>query len=148
MSVIKFKTKLLQNENMDAGYIEIPFDVEKEYGEKRVKIKALLNGIEYRGSIVRMATSCHILGIPKAIRNKMKVAFGDIIEVEIRKDVEDRIIVLPDDLKQRLNKKNLETFQKLSYSKQKKYVFSIENAKHISTRMKRIENVVAEMDKL
>lgn len=41
MNIKKFKTVLLQNGSMDAGYIEIPFDVEKEYGMKRIKVKAL-----------------------------------------------------------------------------------------------------------
>lgn len=146
MSIKRFKSVLLQNNNMDAGYIEIPFDVEKEYGTKRVKVKALLNGIEYRGSIVRMGTPCHILGIPKAIRDKMGVVFGDMIEVELEKDTEEKIIILPDDLKKQLSEKALLAFQSLSYSQQKKHILSIENAKQDSTRMKRIEAVVAKME--
>jgi len=148
MSIKKFKTVLLQNGSMDAGYIEIPFDVEKEYGAKRVKVKALLNGMEYRGSLVRMQTTCHILGIPKAIRSKMGAAFGDMIHVELEKDEKERVIVLPDDLKQQLNPRTLSAFQNLSYSKQKEYVLSIENAKQESTRAKRIAAVVADMKKI
>lgn len=146
MSSKRFKAELLQNDNMDAGYIKIPFDVEGEYGAKRVKVKALLNGVEYRGSLVRMQTTCHILGIPKVIRNKMGAVFGDIIEVELTKDEEERVIILPDDLKQQLGEKALSIFKNLSYSQQRKYILSIENAKHENTRAKRIAAVVAEME--
>lgn len=142
----EFKAVLLQNGNMDAGYIEIPFDVEKEYGTKRVKVKAFLNGVEYRGSIVRMGMPCHMLGIPKAVRSKMGAAFGDLIEVRLEKDEEDRTIVLPDDLKQQLNEKALLAFQSLSYSKQREYVLSIEDAKQEATRMKRIAAIAAAME--
>lgn len=147
MSVKRFKAELLQNNNMNAGYIEIPFDVEKEYGAKRVKVKAVLNGIEYRGSIVRMGMPCHMLGIPKDIRSKMGVNFGDMIEVELTKDTEERIIVLPEDLKQHLSEKALSAFQSFSYSKQKKYVQAIEDAKQEGTRKKRIAAAVAEAEK-
>lgn len=146
MSIKEFKTTLLQNGNMDAGYIEIPFDVEKEYGAKRVKVKALLNGVEYRGSIVRMGIPCHMLGVPKVIRNKIGAAFGDMIEVRLEKDEEDRVVTLPDDLKQQLNEKALLAFKNLSYSRQREYVFSIENAKQEATRAKRIAAIAAEMD--
>lgn len=146
MSIKKFKTVLIQNGSIDAGYIEIPFDVEKEYGAKRVKVKALLNGVEYRGSMVRMGTPCFILGIPKTLRNKMGVTFGDMIAVELEKDVEERVILLPDDLTQQLSENALLAFQSLSYSQQKKYILSIENAKQESTRVKRIAAVVTEME--
>ncbi|MGL5437265.1 MAG: DUF1905 domain-containing protein [Lachnospiraceae bacterium] len=146
MSIKEFKSTLLQNGNIDAGYIEIPFDVQKEYGSKRVKVKALLNGVEYRGSILRMGMPCHILGIPKAIRSKMGVAFGDMIEVRLERDEEERVVTLPDDLKRQLNEKALLAFQNLSYSRQRKYVLSIEDAKQEATRAKRIAKIAAEME--
>ena len=36
----KFEAIIQQVENKDATFIEIPFDVEKEFGAKRVKVKA------------------------------------------------------------------------------------------------------------
>jgi len=145
MSIKEFKATLLQNDTMDAGYIEIPFDVVKEYGTKRVKVKALLNGVEYRGSIVRMGLPCHILGVPKAIRQKMGAAFGDAIDVRLEKDEEDRVVTLPEDFKQQLNEKALVAFQSLSYSQQRKYVLHIEAAKQESTRAKRIAAIISKI---
>jgi len=143
-----FLATLIQNDNMDVAFIEIPFGVEQEYGAKRVKVKAILNGVEYRGSLVRMKTSCHILGIPKEIRNKIGANFGDTIKVELEKDEEDRVIALPDDFQQKLTKSNLITFQKLSYSRQKKYVLAIESAKSKNTRDNRIEKIIKDLTNL
>lgn len=80
----KFEAKIIQNENMDAAYIEIPFDVEKHFGKKRVLVNATFDGYEYKGQLVRMKTDCHIIGIRKDIRKKINKTFGDMIYVTIR----------------------------------------------------------------
>lgn len=54
--------------DIDGAYIEFPYDVYEEFGRKRVKVHALFDGVEYDGSLVRMQTSCHIIGIRKDIR--------------------------------------------------------------------------------
>ncbi|MGL5479695.1 MAG: DUF1905 domain-containing protein, partial [Clostridium sp.] len=50
----EFKAQIKKVEGKNASYIEIPFDVEAVYKKKRVKVKAKFDGIEYRGSIVKM----------------------------------------------------------------------------------------------
>lgn len=145
MSNKQFQAVMQQNGAMDAGYIEIPFDVEQEYGAKRVKVKALLNGVEYRGSLVRMKTPCHILGIPKAIRSQMGAVFGDTIDVSLEKDDEIRLVQLPEDLAAMLNPNELANFNNLSYTRQKAYVTSIISAKKIDTRASRIASMIADL---
>ena len=49
--IYKFDAIIQQVENKDATFIEIPFDVEKEFGAKRVKVKAKFDNVDYRGSI-------------------------------------------------------------------------------------------------
>ena len=48
---------------MDGAYVEIPFDVRKEFGKGRVKVSATFDGISYEGSLVRMGVPCHIIGV-------------------------------------------------------------------------------------
>ena len=50
--------------------MEIPFDVEAVFGSKRPKVKALIQGIEYSGTLVLMGTECHILGIRREMRER------------------------------------------------------------------------------
>lgn len=69
--------------DIDAAYIEIPFDVLKEFGKSRVKVNATFDNEPYDGILVRMKTSCHIIGIRKDIRAKIGKQPGDLIKVTI-----------------------------------------------------------------
>ncbi len=140
----KFNATYLKVADKEAGYIEIPFDVEKEFGAKRVKVVAMLAGIEYRGSLVRMGTDCHILGIPKVIRLQMGKTFGDTIEVELSVDTSERKVELPEDFQTAINvsQEANDFFKTLSFSNQKKYLLWIESAKKLETRNNRIGEAI------
>jgi hypothetical protein len=132
----------------DAGdggaYIDVPFDVEQAFGKQRVKVLATIDGVPYRGSLVRMGTECHILGVLKQIRQQIGKTFGDEVEVSLQEEVEPRVVSLPDDLRQALEA-DAEAgglFEKLSYSHQREYVLWIEEAKRPETRQKRVQGTL------
>lgn len=79
-----FDAVIKKVEGMDAAYIEFPYDVKKEFNKERVKVHATFNGYPYDGSLVRMQTVNHIIGIRKDIRKAINKQCGDIIHVEIR----------------------------------------------------------------
>ena len=57
---------ILTPDHADSGYIEFPFDEEKEFRKKsQLKVKAYFNGFEYSGSLVKMGHPCHIPGLNK-----------------------------------------------------------------------------------
>lgn len=137
----KFNAIIKEVKDKGGAYIEIPFNVEEVFRAKRVKVKATFDGELYRGSVVRMGTECHIIGITKAIRDKINKGIGDEVLVTMEKDNEERIIVVPLDLQLKLED-NVEAnnyWNKLSYSNKKKYVNWIESAKKQETRNKRLE---------
>lgn len=72
--------------DLDGAYIEFPYDVRQEFGKGRVKVLATFDGHPYRGSLVRMGTDCHIIGIRKDIRKAIGKQPGDSISVTIRED--------------------------------------------------------------
>ncbi|MBM7558420.1 YdeI/OmpD-associated family protein [Marinitoga litoralis] len=129
------------------AYIEFPYDVEKEFGKKgRIKVVAFFDGVEYRGSLVKMGTDCHILGIQKAIRKKINKDIGDNVEITLYEDTDERKIILNKLLENKLKENNLiEVFEKLSYSKKKEYNNLIENAKKEETKLKRLEKIISEL---
>ncbi len=129
------------------AYIEIPFNVEEIYHAKRVKVKALFDSIEYRGSLVKMGTNCHILGIPKAIREQLNKQIGDLVSVTIEKDEEERIVELPLEFKEKLQQTSeaLSFWETLSYSIQKKYITWITSAKKEETKLKRMEAAIQKL---
>ena len=143
----KFNAEIKKIEGKDGAYIEIPFDVEEVYGAKRVKVKATFDGVEYRGSIVKMGLPCYIIGITKEIRKKIEKEPGDIIEVTIEKDEEDRVVEIPTDFKERIELDNniKEFWNTLSFSMQKKYVTWITSSKKEETRNKRIDTAIEKL---
>ena len=83
--------KLEKHDKLEATGITIPFDVEAVFGAKRVPVKAVVNGAEYRGSIVRMGGK-YMLGIPKEFREEAGIEAGDNIVVTLEKDEVERTV--------------------------------------------------------
>ncbi len=135
---------LEQAPDMNATGITIPFDVEAVFGAKRVPIKATINDVEYRGSIVRMG-GVYCLGIPKAIRDSAGIQAGDNIVVTLEADFGPREVVVPDDLAAALSKVPgaAKAWETLSFTHRKEHVRAIEDAKQPETRIRRIEKAVA-----
>ncbi len=142
----KFKAEILTS---DSGgmYVIVPFDVEKEYGKKRVKIIAKIESETYQGSLVRMGTPDHILLMRKDIREKIGKTAGDIVSIEVEEDTAPRVVAVPKDLQKLLdeNPKEKSFFQKLSYTHQKEYVQWIEGAKREETRLRRLNKAIEMM---
>jgi len=82
--VYEFEAEIKKVSDIDGAYVEIPFDVKSELGKGRVPVIATFDGVEYVGSIVKMGTPCHIIGIRKDIRAKINKQAGDTIKVVIK----------------------------------------------------------------
>lgn len=80
----EFDAVIIKNPDMDAAYIEFPFDVRKEFQKGRVKVNATFDNFPYNGSLVRMGTKCHIIGITKAIRKAINKQPNDFVHVTIK----------------------------------------------------------------
>ena len=83
-NIYEFEAVIKKVPDMDGAYIEFPYDVRKVFGKGRVKVTATFDGVEYNGSLVKMGTPCHIIGIRKDIRKKIGKQPGDIIKVTIK----------------------------------------------------------------
>ena len=70
--------------DIDGAYIEIPFDVQTEFGKGRVAVHVTFDGEPYDGQAVKMKTPCHIVGIRKDIRLKIGRQPGDSVHVTLR----------------------------------------------------------------
>jgi hypothetical protein len=133
---------LEQHPGMNATGITIPFDVEDVFGAKRVPVKATVNGACYRGSIVRMG-GVYCLGIPKAFREQAGIEAGELIEVTIELDTEERTVDVPQGLLDALRAAGLaEAWNNLSYTHRKEHARSVADAKTPETRARRIKKAV------
>jgi hypothetical protein len=83
-TVYEFEAEIKKVPDIDGAYIEIPFDVKNEFGKGRVKVLATFDSEKYEGSIVKMGTPCHIIGVRKEIRKKINKQPGEKINVTIQ----------------------------------------------------------------
>ena len=142
-------TAVIQNAGGGGAFVEVPFDVEEAFGSKKPKVKALIEGVPYRGTLVRMGTECHLLLVLKSIREQIGRTFGDEIKVTVEADAEERVVAVPAELKRafKSEKEANAAFEKLSYTHQKEYVVWITEAKKEETRQKRIAKTIEMLKK-
>lgn len=82
--IYEFEAEIKKVADIDGAYVEIPFDVKAEFGKDRVPVLAKFEGVPYEGSLVRMKTPGHIIGIRKDVRAKIGKQPGDVIKVTLQ----------------------------------------------------------------
>lgn len=138
---IEFTAVIKQNGNMNAAFVEFPFSTEELFNKKGlVKIKVVFdNKVAYRGSLAKMKSECHILGLTQEIRKQLGKTFGDEVFVSLIEDKHERTVEIADDIATVFNA-NPEAkllFDKMSYTHKKEYIRWIEEAKKPETRENR-----------
>ena len=148
---ISFNGIIEQHGEINAAFIKFPCSTEELFGKKgQVKIKVLLDGkVEYRGSLAKMKSDCHMLGLTQEVRKNLGKSFGDVVSVKLWEDKEERIVEIPEDVLVvfEKNKDAFELYQKMSYTHRKEYMRWISEAKKPETRenrkIKMIEMILA-----
>lgn len=148
MSVKHSFSATIEKASSGGAYVRIPFDVEAAFGKKRVPVTATIDGVPYRGSLVRMGTDCHVLGVLKEIRTQVGKDIGDTVEVVVEEDTAPRTVEVPGDLAAALaaSANAAAAFDALAYSHKREYVRWIEEAKRDETRTRRVAETVARLE--
>lgn len=130
------------------AFVDVPFDVERVYGRKRVPVVATIDGVEYRGSLVRMGGPAHMLLIRKDVREKLGKGIGDEVAITLEEDTAPRVVEVPEDVRAALGTNDVARayFEGLSYTHQREYVGWIEEAKRDATRRSRIEKMLTMLE--
>jgi hypothetical protein len=142
-----FRVLLEKDEKSEACGFYVPFDVKEVFGGRaRVPVRGSINGTPFRSTIAPMK-GCYIVPVNKQLREKANVKGGEIINVEIERDTEERIIEPTEDLAKALNETPSvkEVWEKLSYTHKKEFVQSIETAKKAETRAIRVQKTIEEL---
>ncbi len=82
--VYEFDAIIKKVPDIDGAYVEFTYDVKTEFGKGRVKVHATFDGVDYDGSLVRMKTPCHIIGLRQDIRKMINKQPGDTVKVSIK----------------------------------------------------------------
>ncbi len=131
------------------AFVRVPIDTEKEFGRKRVKIRATIDGEPYQGSLAWMGGRGPIFGVLKEIRAKIGKSPGDQVDVVFWEDTEPRTVEIPVDLKSvfRRHPGTAAAFERLSFTLRKEYALYIEAAKGEKTRRTHIAKVIEKLKK-
>ena len=148
MKKYKFKAKIQPGQGGGA-FVFFPYDVEKEFGTKgQVPVQVKFDGIEYKGSLFKYGMPQHMIGVLKAVREKLGKGPGDTIEVELWKDKDERTVEVPAEFQKLMKKEGLlPFFDKLSYTHRKEYCRWITEARKEETRLQRLEKAVEMLKK-
>ena len=130
---------------MGGSFVFFPYDTDKEFGTKgKVPIKATMDGIPYTGSLMKYGFPQHMLHVPKAIREQASKGLGEILDVVVWRDEDERKLEVPAAFAQVMKKEGLlPFFESLSYTHRKEYCRWVSEAKKEETRAKRLEKAVA-----
>jgi len=143
MKTYKF-TACIESGGGGGAYVLFPYDVQAEFGTKgRVPVKATFDGAPYTGTMIKYGNPLHMLPILKAIREQIDKQPGDLVDVEVRRDGDERVLEVPEDLAKLLRKEKLSaTFEELSYTNRREYCRWIADGKREVTRARRLGKVV------
>lgn len=134
----QFTAPIKQAGEINAAYVEFPFNAMELFGKKgQVKIKAVFDKkVEYKGSLAKMKTDCHILGLTQDVRKKLGKSFGEEVSVTLWEDKEERVVEIPPDVQELFaeNGAAKELYDKMSYTHRKEYMRWITEAKKPETR--------------
>ncbi|GAA3468381.1 YdeI/OmpD-associated family protein [Nonomuraea roseola] len=120
--------------------LQVPEELVKGLGGGgRPKVTVTLNGFVFRSSIARMGGD-YWLGVSAERREAAGVAAGDVLDVQVELDLEERTVDVPADLAGELeaDTEAKAFWDTLSYSRRRWFVLSVEGAKQAETRSRRV----------
>jgi hypothetical protein len=141
---MRFRAELESSGKTAAGF-EVPENVVDELGGgKHPKVVVTIKGFEFRTSIARMGGR-YLLGVSTERRQAAGVAAGEVLDVDVRLDLADREVDIPEDLAVALDAEPAarEFWETLSYSKRQWHVLQVTGAKKADTRASRVAKSIA-----
>ena len=139
--MVKFTGTLTPTPSRGGGtLVPVPATVARELGLKGMpKVRAVIAGVPYRGSLMPMGDGTYCLGVLKSIQAQAGVGQGDSIAIELELDTEQRTVTVPQDLGKALarDRKAAAAWDALSYTNRKEIARSLEEARKPETRERR-----------
>ena len=140
---MRFRTTIELGGKTATGF-RIPENVVADLGPgKRPAVRVTIGGHTYRTTVAPMGGA---FMIPLSAENRAGAgaAAGDEVDVDVELDTEPRVVTVPPDFADALDRQPdaRRAFDALSYSNQRRHVLSIEGAKTDETRQRRIGKAV------
>lgn len=140
---MRFRATIESNGKTATG-IRVPEEVVTGLGTgKRPPVRVTINGHTYRSTVAVMG-GVFMMGVSAENRASAGVAAGDVVDVDIELDTQPREVTVPPDFAKALSADPAarRTFDALSFSLKQWHVLSVEGAKTLETRQRRIARSV------
>jgi uncharacterized protein DUF1905/bacteriocin resistance YdeI/OmpD-like protein len=137
----RFEAVLQPDPTGTGTFIRVPRELNAKLGLRgRPKVRAVLAGHPYRGSLMPMGDGTFALGVLKVIQESARVTRGDRITVELELDTAPRMIEPPPEIARLLarDSKAATAWEKLSYTNKRELASGITEAKRPETRERRV----------
>ena len=137
----RFEAVLQPDPTGTGTFIQVPRELNAKLGlSGRPKVRAVLAGHPYRGSLMPMGDGTFALGVLKAIQESARVTRGDRITVELELDTAPRVIEPPPEIARLLtrDRKAAAAWEALSYTSKRELAGGITEAKRPETRERRV----------
>jgi uncharacterized protein YdeI (YjbR/CyaY-like superfamily) len=125
----------------------IPFNVQKAWGPRGRRVRGEINGFAFRTSLFPTRKGEHFLLVNKKMQAGAHVSEGASAEFLLEPDTEERIAIIPPELKRILaeDKTFRQWFEALSYSIRKWISDWVEQPKSAAARVRRAEQVAEQL---
>ncbi|HSS94597.1 MAG TPA: YdeI/OmpD-associated family protein [Candidatus Dormibacteraeota bacterium] len=147
--MVKFEGVLTPTPGGGGGtLVPIPKHVAAQLGLKGMpKIRAVIAGTPYRGSLMPMGDGTYCLGVLKSIQAAAGVGTGDKIDVSIELDTAPRTVETPPDLAAVLARDETAAaaWDRLSFTNKKEMAALLVGAKKAETRERRLKAAVEKL---
>ena len=133
--------------NLGWVIIRIPFDVEKVWGARRVRVKGEINGFSFRSTLFPTASGCHFLLVTKRMQSGAYARAGDTAQFRLEPDLEARKAVMPAELKRAFSQdRGLQRwFDNMNFSMRKWICDQVAQPKNVETRVRRAERIAEQL---
>jgi uncharacterized protein YdeI (YjbR/CyaY-like superfamily) len=113
----------------------------------RAKVKGEINGFSFRTSLFPVRDGQHFLLVNKRMQQGAGARLGDVAEITLQPDTEERVVVLPAELKPILAEDQLfrRWFETLNYSTRKWIADWVTQPKGAASRQRRAEQVAEQL---
>jgi Bacteriocin-protection, YdeI or OmpD-Associated/Domain of unknown function (DUF1905) len=140
---MSFSAEVLSGGQGGGHAVVVPKEVAASFGSKRPAVVALVNGVEYRSRLAVYGGQSY-LGLRKDLLRRLEVGVGDVVQVELEEDHQERVVVEPAELTAALaeNPAAKAAYEKLAYSHRDEYARWIDEGKKPETRAERVAKTI------
>jgi hypothetical protein len=121
----------------------VPKELAQTFDSKRPPVLAHVNGVEYRSRLAVYGGQSY-LGLRKDLLRQLGVTAGDMVDVELVEDHEERVVVEPPELTQALadNPAAKAAYERLPFTHRNEYARWIDEGKKPETRADRVAKTI------